>query len=106
MNFGIFCMFWGIVGIGIFLFYLLKNGGIIIIVFILVVISSNLIVNLFVFLIKNNIFVIYNFSSMCKIIIDFILKLEDVVICLIVFLLIGIVVVLGLSLLFLKRDVD
>ncbi|AGX41645.1 ABC transporter permease [Clostridium saccharobutylicum] len=106
MNFGILCMFWGTAGIGTFLSYLLKNGGITIIVSILVVISSNLIANLLAFLTKNNIFATYNLSSMRKTIIDLTSKSEDVMICSIVFLLIGIVAVLGSSLLFSKRDVD
>lgn len=106
MNFGILCMFWGTAGIGTFLSYLLKNGGITIIVSILAVTSSNLIANLLAFLTKNDTFATYSLSSMRKTIIDLTSKPEDVVKCSIVFLLIGIAAVLGSSLLFSKRDVD
>ncbi|WP_333859568.1 ABC transporter permease [Clostridium sp.] len=106
MNIGIISMFWGIAGIGTFLSYLLKNEGITIIVSVLLVASNNFIVNLLTLLTKNDIFTRYSLTNMRNAIISFTSKPEDVLKYSIVFLLIGIVTILGSSLLFSKRDVD
>ena len=106
MNIGIISMFWGIAGIGTFLSYLLKNEGITIIVSVLLVASNNFIVNLLTLLTKNDIFTRYSLTNMRNAIISFTSKPEDVLKYSIVFLLIGIVTILGSSWLFSKRDVD
>jgi ABC-2 type transport system permease protein len=99
-------MFWGIAGIGTFLSYLLKNEGIAIIVSILLVTGSNFIANLLALLTRNDVFTRYSLTNMRKTIIDFTSKPEDVMKYSIVFFLIGIITILGSSLLFSKRDVD
>lgn len=106
MNIGIISMFWAISGIGTFLSYLFKGGGIAIAISVLFVISSNFISQFLVVLTKNNVFLEYSLSNMRRVIIDFTSKSEDVVFISIIFLLIGIVTVLGSSLLFWRRDID
>lgn len=106
MNVGMLCMFWGIAGIGTFLSYLFKNGGITIAISVLLIIGGNFIIGMLISLTKNDIFARYSLGNMRKIIINFTSKPEDVVKYSIVFLLIGAVTILGSSLLFSKRDVD
>jgi ABC-2 type transport system permease protein len=106
MNVGMLCMFWGIAGIGTFLSYLFKNGGITIAISILLIIGGNFILGMLISLTKNDIIARYSLPSMRKIIINFTSRPEDVMKYSIVFVLIGIVSILGASLLFSKRDVD
>jgi ABC-2 type transport system permease protein len=106
MNIGMICMFWATAGIGTFLSYLLRNEGITIIISVLLVTGSNFIANLLALLTKNDVFIRYSLTNMRKTIIDFTSKPEEVVKYSIAFLLIGIVTILGSSLLFSKRDVD
>lgn len=106
MNVGLVCMFWGMAGIGTFFSYLFKNGGITIAISILLIISGNFIAYYLELLTKNDMFTRYSLPNMRKIIIDLTSKPEEVVKCSIVFLIIGMVTILGSSLLFSKRDVD
>lgn len=106
MNIGLICMFWAMSGIGTFLSYLIKSVSVSIIVSILLVIGSNFVTSIFTSLTKNNIFTIYSLTNMRKTIINFNSKPEAVIKCSIIFLLIGIVTLLGSSLLFSKKDID
>lgn len=106
MNMGILCMFWGIAGIGTFISYLFKNGGVATAVSILFVISGNYFAQFLNLLTKNDIFIKYSLSNMRNIIIDLTSSPEDVFKCSIVFLLLGVITIIGSSLLFSKRDVD
>lgn len=106
MNIGLICMFWGIAGIGTFLSYLFKNGGITIAISMLFVMSGNIIAQLLTSLTKNHIFTKYSLANIRRVIIDFTSKPEDIFKYSTVFLLIGILTILGSSLLFSKRDVD
>ncbi len=106
MNMGILCMFWGIAGIGTFLSYLFKNGGVATAISILLVISSNYFAQFLNLLTKNDIFIKYSLSNMHSIVIDLTSSPEDVVKCSIVFLVIGVITIIGSGLLFSKRDVD
>jgi ABC-2 type transport system permease protein len=106
MNIGVICMFWGTAGIGTFLSYLLKSEGITIIVSVLLVTGSNFMANLLALLTRNDVFTRYSLTNMRKTIIDFTSKPEEVMKCSIVFLLIGIITIMGSSLLFSKRDLD
>ena len=106
MNVGILFLFWGITGIGTFFAYLIKNSGITIVISIIFIIGGKFIMGLFSSLTKNDIFMKYSLTSMRNTIIDFNSKPEDVLWFSAVFLLIGIITVLGSSLLFTKRDVD
>lgn len=105
MNIGLICMFWGMAGIGTVFSYLFKNGGITIAISMLFVISGNIIVQFMTLLTENDIFTKYSLANMRRIIIDFTSKPDDIVKSSIVFLLIGVVTILGSSLLFSKRDV-
>lgn len=106
MSIGIIFMFWGVSGIGTFLSYFIKSVSVSIIASILLVIGSNFIANFFAILTKNDIFIRYSLTNMRKTIINFNSKSEDVIKCSIIFLLIGIVTLLGSSLLFSKEDID
>lgn len=106
MNIGILCVFWGISGIGTFLSYICKNGGIAIAISFLSVLGGNIIVSLLNLLTKSDVFTMYSLSNMRKTIVNFTSKPEDIMKCSIVFFLIGIATILGSSLLFSKRDVD
>lgn len=106
MNMGILCMFFGIVGIGTFISYLFKNGGVATAVSILFVISGNYFAQFLKLLTDNDIFIKYSLSNMRNIIIDLTSRVEDVFVCSIVFVLIGLISIICSSLLFSKRDVD
>ncbi|HHX61436.1 MAG TPA: ABC transporter permease [Epulopiscium sp.] len=106
MNIGLICMFWGVVGIGMFLSHLFKNGVITTVIAMLFVMSGNVIGNLLTLLTKNNVFARYSFANMRRIIIDFTSRPEGVMKCSVLFLSIGAVTIFGSSLLFSKRDVD
>lgn len=106
MNLGILCVFWGTAGVGTFLSYLLKNVGITIIISILLVTSSNFVVGMLTLLTKNEALGKYTLTNMRNAIINFASKPEETLKYSILFLFVGIVGVLGSSLLFSKRDVD
>jgi ABC-2 type transport system permease protein len=106
MNIGMLCMFWGMSGIGAFLSYLFKNGGIAIAISFLTILGGNFIVGLLNLLTKSDIFSMYSLTNMRKTIVNFASKPEDVMKCSIVFFLIGIATILCSSLVFSKRDVD
>jgi ABC-2 type transport system permease protein len=106
MNLGMLCMFLGISGLGTLFSYLFKNSGITVAISVLFVLCSNLIVQLPTLITKNDIYLRYSLANMRETIIDFNSKPEDVIKCSMVFLLIGVVTVLGANLLFSKRDVD
>lgn len=106
MNLGLIALIWSTSAIGTFLSYLFKNGGITILVALLLVTGSTFIVNLLALITKNNIFNMYSLTNMRKIIIDFSSKPQDVLICTLVFLVVGFAGVLGSCILFSKRDID
>lgn len=106
MNMGILCMFWGIVGIGTFIAYLFKNVGVTTAIAMLFVLSGNFFAQFLSVITKNDIFAKYSLSNMRNIIIDSTSSPEDVFKCAIIFLVLGIITIIGSSLLFSKRDVD
>jgi ABC-2 type transport system permease protein len=106
MNVGILFMFWGITGIGTFFSYLIKNSGITIVISIIFIIGGKFIMGLLSSLTKNDIFMKYSLANMRNTITNFNSKPEDVLWFSVVFLLIGIITILGSSLIFTKRDVD
>lgn len=106
MNVGLLCMIWGMTGIGTLFSYLFKNGGITIAISILLIICGNFIVYYLDLIIGGNVFTRYSLSNMRRTIIDLTSRPEEVVKCAVVFFVIGMVTVLGSSLLFSKRDVD
>lgn len=106
MNAGILCMFWGITGIGLFCSYLFKNGGITVIVTVLFVIGGKFAAAMLTSLTNNDLFYRYSLSNMRNTIIDFTSKPGDIVKYAAVFVMIGVLTVIGSSLLFTKRDID
>jgi ABC-2 type transport system permease protein len=106
MNVGLFCMFWGITGIGLFCSYLFKNGGITVIVTVLFVIGGKLAAGMLTALTNNDIFFRYSLSNMRNTIIDFTSNSSDILKYTVVFVIIGVLTVIGSSLLFTKRDIE
>lgn len=106
MNIGLLCMFWGVAGLGTFLSYLFKNGGVATAISILLVISGNYFVHFLALLTGNDIFIKYGLSNMRNSIIDLTSNPEDVINYSIVFLVLGVITITGSTLLFSKRDVD
>lgn len=105
-NIGVICMFWGMSGIGTFLSYLLKNGGLTVAISIFLIIGGNYILYFLNLLTKNNVFTRYSLTNMRRIIIDLSSEPNEVVKCSVLFLLIGIVTIWGACILFTKRDID
>lgn len=106
MNMGILCMFWAIAGIGTFISYLFKNGVVAMSISIFFVMFKDIFASLLNLLTNNDIFIKYSISNMHSIIIDLTSSPEDVFKCSIVFLVLGIITIIGSSLLFSKKDVD
>lgn len=106
MNVGILCMFWGVSGIGLFCSYLFKNGGITVIVTVLLVIGGKFAAAMLTSLTNNDIFFRYSLSNMRNTIIDFTSKPGDILKYAAVFVIIGVLTVIGSSLLFTKSDID
>ncbi|RDY22694.1 ABC transporter permease [Romboutsia maritimum] len=106
MNIGILCMFFGVVGVGTFLSYLFKSGGVATAISIILVISGDYFAQFLKLLTNNDIFIKYSLSNMQRIVTDLTSSSEDVFKCSIVFLALGIITIIGSSLLFSKRDVD
>jgi ABC-2 type transport system permease protein len=105
-NIGVICMFWGMSGIGTFLSYLFKNGGLTVAISIFLIIGGNYILYFLNLITKNDIFTRYSLTNMRRIIIDLSSEPNEVVKCTILFLLIGIVTIWGACILFTKRDID
>lgn len=105
-NIGVICMFWGMSGVGTFLSYLLKNGGLTVAISIFLIIGGNYILYFLNLLTKNDVFTRYSLTNMRRIIIDLSSEPNEVVKCSVLFLLIGIVTIWGACLLFTKRDID
>lgn len=105
-NIGVICMFWGMSGIGTFLSYLLKNGGLTVAISIFLIIGGNYILYFLNILTKNDVFTRYGLTNMRRIIIDLSSEPNEVVKCSVLFLLIGIVTIWGACILFTKRDID
>lgn len=105
-NIGVICMFWGMSGIGTFLSYLLKNGGLTVAISIFLIIGGNYILYFLNLLTKNDVFTRYSLTNMRRIIIDLSSEPNEVVKCSVLFLLIGIVTIWGACILFTKRDID
>lgn len=106
MNTGILCMFFGIVGIGTFVSYLFKSGVVAMSISILFVMFKDSFAHLLSLLTKNDVFIKYSLSNMRSIIIDLTSRPEDVLKCSILFSVIGLIAIIGSSLLFSNRDVD
>lgn len=106
MNLGILCMFGAITGMGTFISYLFKNGVVAMSISIFFVMFKDMLASLLNLLTNNDIFIKYSISNMHSIIIDLTSSPEDVFKCSIVFLVFGVITIIGSSLLFSKRDVD
>lgn len=106
MNIGTLCMILGVSGVGTILSYLFKNSGVSIGISFICVMSKNFICALLAKLSDNDIFIEYSISNMRSIITDFTSSTNDVLICSIIFLLIGVISVVMSSLLFTIRDID
>ena len=106
MNLGILCMFWGIAGIGLLCSFLFKNVGVTLIVSFLLITGGKMAAGLLTSFTENDIFIRYSLSNMRDTIVDFTSNPEDVIRYSAVFILIGVITVIGASLLFTKRDID
>ncbi|WGX77856.1 hypothetical protein QJS64_21960 (plasmid) [Paraclostridium bifermentans] len=106
MNIGILCMFCAIAGIGTFISYLFKNGVVAMSISILFVMFKDIFAHLLNLLTNNDIFIKYSLSNMRSIVLDLTSTPENVIKCSIVFLVIGLITIVGSTLLFSKIDVD
>ena len=106
MNFGLLCMILGTTAIGTFLSYLIKNVGITILASIFLVIGSPIFADGLAKITRNELYAMYGFSNMRKIIINFSSSSQDVMNLSLLFLAIAFVSIAASCVLFSKRDVD
>lgn len=106
MNIGILCMFWSMTGIGIFISYLFKSAGVSTAVSILFVLIGNYFLFFLTSLTGSDIFLEYCITNMREVTLNIHSMPGDVFRFSFIFLLYGIIAIIGSSLLFSRRDVD
>lgn len=106
MNIGVLSMVWGIVGIGTFLSYLFKSGVVTTTLSVMIALFGDYFGQFLKLITDNDIFIKYSLSNMHRIVTDLTSSSEDIFKCSIVFLILGIITIIGSAILFSKRDVD